>query len=199
MSVTEAGETYNYQIDAYDSESHTWKLSLGPIALLEELWILQGAYLNGLIYWRMPSQYCSYHIARNEFKTFSRPSLPLNEDGFLFCHVQESNGNLYQYKLSKEGECQSIMLFELDTDDRSSWLLKYHDVISQSTHDAQPLIFTKGSDDTETSSLVYHVSGKINRYSFLDKRIKELVDFTGELFYEEEFGMKGYEFGECLV
>ncbi|KAL1547313.1 F-box protein-like protein isoform X1 [Salvia divinorum] len=195
-STTERlNDDYAYQIEVYDSASCKWELKLGPFEFvkLQMCGGCEGVYFNGSIYWETIFEIVYYDIARNRFESLPLPDYPHYESEIVelattSC-LQEANGCLYISRLvpKANNKSQAIELFELEmNDDRSSsWLLRYEETIHQHEFPipfpgrTYLLRFIKGSNATETCSVVSHMCGKISVYSFLDKSFKLLFDVTG--------------------
>ncbi|KAI3457907.1 hypothetical protein Pfo_014570 [Paulownia fortunei] len=193
------------QIEVYDSESRTWKLCLEPFTASIQVEFSYGVHWNNVIHWEnYPHAHLFFDIDKNVIGNLPYVQIPRTESGrgaACRCQLQESKGHLHHFVIVSDLGDKSIAVFELQSD-YSQWLLKHHDRIGRPPGASRILSLIRG-DGGETSTLVFHVPGKITAYSFLDKSFKELVDLTNQPFYQEnavQFDYPDvYQFGESLA
>ncbi|KAG8381631.1 hypothetical protein BUALT_Bualt06G0141700 [Buddleja alternifolia] len=189
-------------LEVYDSLSRTWKVCLEPFTAPVHVKFSCGVHWNNVIHWEYKMY---YDIEKNVIEYLPRPIIPWPEgwgSTASCCQLQESKGHLYFFIIISNSGEKSIAVFEMKGD-YSGWVLKYNDRIGRAAGRPRILSFIMGDGEEETSTLVFHVPGKITAYRFREKSFTELVDLTNEPFYREDsvqFEPRDtYQFGESLA
>ncbi|XP_051138133.1 F-box protein At5g07610-like [Andrographis paniculata] len=192
------------QIEVYDSEIHTWKLSLESFTAYRETKFSFGVHWGNAIHWdNHPRAHMYFDISKNVIGSLPYAQIPWppgGGGGACHCQLQESNGRLHHFIIVSDRGDKSIAVLELQ-EDYSQWQLKYHDKFGRLPGKTRTLCFVRG-DEREVDTMVYHVPGKMVVYKFIDKSSKE-VDLTNEAFYKYDSVLfepqNIHLFGESLV
>ncbi|KAG8372337.1 hypothetical protein BUALT_Bualt12G0055600 [Buddleja alternifolia] len=204
------GSEYQFSIDVYESETHTWKhCAKLRINILQ---FHNGIYWNDGIYFIRPGgkSFCFYlrGIEDNVAQRIDKPPKVCSR-GKRRGYAMESNGHLHFISVSLQPHKNSLSVFELNKDDRS-WFMKYRvDLrpIAAMFDENYDLVYNVlgiiRGDREEDSTMMFHEPGKIILYRFYDKSFEVLVNFRREDYYEEgrfQYGFNdSFQFIETLV
>ncbi|KAL6538255.1 hypothetical protein OROGR_012243 [Orobanche gracilis] len=185
-----------YQFEVYDSESHTWKLSLKG-STYTKIKCNIGLYWNDYIFWRTSTgYYFCFNIAKNEVEIvcLSKRAIDITHDFLL-----ESNGDLYSFFFL--GLPSAIGLsWEVQGDDHSGWiqnnLRAFYNHPEIDISDVRFLV----RDGSMHSVLAYAAKRrKIYAYISLGKSFELVVDLTVQPVSKIDQPIKAFQFGEVLA
>ncbi|KAK6135181.1 hypothetical protein DH2020_031077 [Rehmannia glutinosa] len=166
-----------FQIEVYDSETRTWKLSGKTFRAPAGVRFNQGIYWKNGIHWR------GIFFDLQDSLIGKHPEIVFPGDtgrDYLYDNYVESYG--YLHYIAHMLKRKSVMVFELESD-YSQWTLKYR-VDLNGDFGISVLSIIRGESE-EDSALVLHEPGKVMEYKFEEMSGKEIIDFREEAFYEE--------------
>lgn len=166
------------QIEVYESNTSTWKLCGEPFLAPPDVAFDHGIYWKGGIHWR------GIFFDLHDSVVGKHPGVVVPGDTGIenfYENYIESNG--YLHNIAHFPERKLIMVFELQSD-YSEWSLKYHINLDGASGQLSVLSIVRRESE-EDSILVLHEPGKVMAYKLQENRVKELIDFRAEAFYQE--------------